>query len=125
MARWAKARVGVSRAVWGGYRPLAERGREYTARDGTKKKLGTPTTHPRLCDRGRVSLTHAHLERHFRGQRPEDVVGLHSTSADNFCKAPTLDIDHHGETSTAPEVNLRAALCWYDLLAGRGFHPLL
>jgi hypothetical protein len=36
-----------------------------------------------------------------------------------------VDIDWHGPASTAPDVNLRAALAWYDRLASLGFRPLL
>ena len=125
LAAWARDRLAVRTDVWGGYRPLAERGREYAAADGTRKRLGTPTTRPRLCDHGRVSLTLDVLERHFRGQLPEHVVGLHSTGPGNLCLAGALDLDHHGDTSTSAAVNLRAALHWYDVLAARGFRPLL
>ena len=125
LARWTWDRLVMRREVWGGYRPLAERGRAYTAADGTRKRLGTPTTHPRLCDRGRVLLTRDVLVRHFRGAAPEHVIGLHSTSADNGCRSAAVDLDSHGPTSTAAEVNLRAALHWHDVLAGLGFRPLL
>ena len=125
LAGWAWDRLAVRTDVWGGYRPLAERGREYTAGDGTRKRLGTPTTHPRQSDRGKVLLTRDVLVRHFRGALPEHVVGLHSTSADNRCRWGALDLDCHGETSTAADVNLAAALHWYDVLAGLSFRPLL
>jgi hypothetical protein len=36
-----------------------------------------------------------------------------------------VDIDWHGPTSTAPEINLRAALAWHDHLKASGFRPLL
>jgi hypothetical protein len=36
-----------------------------------------------------------------------------------------LDIDWHGETSTAPDVNLAAAMAWHTVLVNRGFKPLL
>ena len=125
LARWALDRLAVQTSVWGGYRSLAERGREYTAADGTRKRLGTPTTHPRLCDRGKVFLTPDVLARHFRGRLPEHVVGLHSTGPNNLCLAGALDLDHHGDTSTSAAANLRAALHWYDVLTALGFRPLL
>jgi hypothetical protein len=72
-----------------------------------------------------VFLTEAHLARHFAGRRREDIMGLHFTSPDNTSRAGALDIDHHGPTSTAPEVNWKAALAWYVDLVSRGFRPLL
>jgi hypothetical protein len=118
LARWALARLVNRTDAWGSYRPPEEWDREYVRQDGTTGKLGQTTTR-----KGR--LTEAVLARHFRAADRADLVGLHSTSPDNTSRWGGLDIDWHDPTSTAPAVNLRAALAWYDWLAGRGFRPLL
>jgi hypothetical protein len=125
LVSWAWARL-VNRAdVWGGYRPLAEAGLEYTRRDGSKAKLGAQTTRPAPSRRGREFLTAHVLARHFAGFGREELVGLHSTSPENFSRWGALDIDWYRDTSTAPVVNLSAALAWFGDLVGRGFRPLL
>jgi hypothetical protein len=118
LADWAWHRLVNRTDAWGGYRPPEEVGREYVGRDGKAHKLGAQTTRKGLLDRGR-------LFRHFAAAGREDVVGLHSTSPANTSLWGGLDIDWHGPTSTAPEVNLRAALAWYDRLVAMGFRPLL
>jgi hypothetical protein len=70
-------------------------------------------------------LTRFLLERHFRAKDYSDILGLHTASADNQSKGGGLDIDNHGPTSTAADVNFRAALHWYGELARLGFQPLL
>jgi hypothetical protein len=125
LASWAMAKLANRCDVWGGYNPLAEVSKKYTKPDGTEGELGAQTTRPRPSRRGKVFLTEDVLARHFRGHRREDLVGLHSTTPDNTSRWGALDIDWHGPTSTAPEVNRRAALAWYDGLVSRGFHPLL
>jgi hypothetical protein len=75
--------------------------------------------------RGKVSLTRDHLARHFRACWPEHVIGLHSTSPINTSLWGAVDVDWHGPTSTAPAINLAAALAWHDRLRQLGFLPLL
>ena len=118
LARWAFARLVVRSDAWGGYRPPEEWGKEYLKQDGTTGKLGQTTTR-----KGR--LTEALLERHFRATERGDLIGLHSTSADNTSLWGEVDIDWHGPTNTAPEINVRAALAWYGQFVSAGFHPLL
>jgi len=96
--------------VRGGYRPLAERGKEYKKPDGRTGKLGAPTTRPARRLRGTVLLTRDHVVRHFRATAPEHIVGLHAVSPDNTSRWGGVDIDWHGEQSTAPEINLAAGL---------------
>jgi hypothetical protein len=118
LAGWALATLVNRLDVWGGYRPLEEVGREFTRRDGSKGVLGEQRT-----VYGRV--TDYLLARHFRARDRSAVIGFHTAGADNFSKGGALDIDHHGPTSTAAEVNLRAALHWYAALVRLGFRPLL
>ena len=118
LARWAWARLVVRTDAWGNYRPLDEVGREYVGPDDKRGKLGPQTTR-----KGR--LTVGLLRRHFAARGRADIIGLHSTAPDSRCRSGALDIDHHGPTSTAADINLRAALHWYGRLAGLGFRPLL
>jgi hypothetical protein len=119
LADWAQARLVNRVDAWGGYRPPHEVGQEYVDRNGKKGKLGLLTTR-------KGTLTHTVLARHFKPAKRVHLVGLHSTSPTNTSKWGGVDIDWHGESSTAPEINLRAAMAWYSALRSRyGFHPLL
>jgi hypothetical protein len=111
--------------VWGSYNPVEDRDRIVTRPDGSQTKLGASCTRPAKSKRGKVLLTRATLEHHFRARGPQEVVGLHSTSPENTSLWGALDIDHHGPAGTFPEVNWRAALHWYRVLARHGFRPLL
>jgi hypothetical protein len=104
--------------AWGGYRDPSDWDKEYRRQDGRIGKLGRTTTR-------KGHLTTALLARHFGAKSRADIIGLHSTSQENTCKWGALDIDWHGLTSTAPEINLRAALAWYAKLVALGFNPLL
>jgi hypothetical protein len=72
-----------------------------------------------------VSLTLPVVVRHFRGERPEHVIGAHTTSPDNLSLSGTAEADAHGDGGNDPAANLRAVLAWYDQLRARGFWPLL
>ncbi|HEX5269465.1 MAG TPA: hypothetical protein VFW33_03210, partial [Gemmataceae bacterium] len=72
---------------------------------------------------GHLSLSR--LAQHFRARDRGDIIGLHTADKDNASKGGALDIDYHGATSTAPDVNLRAAMHWYGATAHLGFRPLL
>jgi hypothetical protein len=125
LARWAWARL-VNRAdVWGGYVPEADRGKEYTRADGRVEHLGKTLTRPAVRNRGKVLLTPAHLERHFRPRGAGDVVGLHTTSAANTSLWGAVELDRHGEQGNSPEANLAASLAWYARLWELGFRSLL
>ena len=118
LAEWAWERLVNRTDAWGGYRPEEEWGLPYLRRDGTSGKLGEQTTH-------KGSLTPAILERHFQARSRPAIVGLHSTSTEATSRWGAIDVDWHGETSTAPETNWRAARAWFAALKRLGFHPLL
>jgi hypothetical protein len=118
LAAWAMARLVVRTDTWGAYTPPERRGQEYTRRDGSRDKVPSSYT-----AKGRLTLDR--LARHFLGARPEDVVGLHSTSTANTCLAARIDIDAHGPGGNDPAANLNAAFAWYDRLRALGFRPLL
>jgi hypothetical protein len=100
LAAWARERLVNRTDAWGAYRGGGQ-----------------------VTVKGR--LTPSVLLAHFRARDRSVVVGLHTAAADNLSKGGALDIDHHGPTSTAADVNLAAALFWYGVLVGRGFRPLL
>jgi hypothetical protein len=118
LARWAQERLVVRRDCYGAYTPPEQRGRTYTRQDGTPAKVPQSYT-------AKGELTLATLARHFRGTRPEHVIGLHSTSTANACLAARVDIDAHGPGGNDPAANLRAALAWHGRLTALGFSPLL
>jgi hypothetical protein len=118
LARWAWDRLVVRHDCWGAYTAPEQRGRPYTRKDGTPARVPQSYT-------AKGELTLAALVRHFRGERPEHVLGGHSTSTTNTCIVARVDIDAHGPAGNDPAANLRAALAWYDRLAGLGAHPLL
>jgi hypothetical protein len=112
LAAWASWHLVNRVDCWGGY---------WQGQDGTVNRM----TRPALTRRGQASLTGAVLVQHFQARRPDDVVGLHTTSPANTSLWGALDIDYHGLGSTAPEANERAALGWHNQLASDGFRPLL
>jgi hypothetical protein len=118
LAAWALARLAVRTDCWGAYTPLDRRGQPYARRDGTPDTVPASYT-------AKGTLTLGLLARHFRGARPEHVIGLHSTSASNACLAARVDIDAHGPGGNDPASNLKAALAWYERLRALGFRPLL
>jgi hypothetical protein len=113
------------RDAWGAYSPLERRGRDYVKADGTTGKTPASHTAPRKELRGQAFLTKNLLARHYRGQRPEHVIGLHTTSLANTSLWGGPEIDWHGPHSTGPGVNLLAALAWHQKLTHLGFTPLL
>jgi hypothetical protein len=100
LADWTTRRLVNRLDSWGGYRPESQ-----------------------VTLRG--ELTRALLVRHFRPHSRADILGLHSASADNLALWGALDIDYHGPESTSADINLAAALAWYDKLIRLGFRPLL
>jgi putative DNA primase/helicase len=118
LAEWAGARLVNRRDAYGAYRREEEIGKEYQRQDGSKGTLGEQLT---LKER----LTPSILIRHFRATGRPAIIGLHAASADNLSLWGALDIDFHGPTSTAPEINQRAASWWYGVLVRHGFRPLL
>ena len=106
--------------VWGGYVDEQDRGKPL--KDG--KKLDKVLTRPAVKLRGKVFLTESVLADHFRAERPSQVVGLHTTSPENTSRWAAVEVDWHGPDSTAPEVNLAAALAWYEELTALGLRVL-
>jgi hypothetical protein len=100
LADWADARLINRRDAYGSYRS----GGQVTRRGTVNRSL---------------------LIRHFQAAGATTIIGSHAADADNRGRWGALDIDQHGDDPALAEINLRAALHWYDVLVGRGFHPLL
>jgi hypothetical protein len=115
LAEWSGRLLVNRRDVWGGYYAVNSGGEWATCQ----------TTHPLMAERGKRLLGLPDLLRHFRATSTRDVLGLHTTSADNLSRWGAVDIDNHGEQSPDPAANLAAALAWYERLVALGFRPLL
>jgi hypothetical protein len=102
--------------VHGGYRPMHLR---------EPGPIGNIWTKPAIKDRGKKFLTEEIMTRHFAGRDVGDLIGLHSTSAENTSRWGAIDVDWHGESSVDPQLNWEAAKHWFGKLRGLGFHPLL
>ena len=74
LAEWAWARFVNRTDVFGGYLPLARRGKHVNAQGVEENWLG-PYTRPAKRHRGKVLLTPQVVTRHFAASRPEDVIG--------------------------------------------------
>jgi hypothetical protein len=126
LADWVLARLVVRTDVWGGYVRVEDRGKEFTRRDGTKGKLPKSLTRPAKAKRGKEVLTRNVIVRHFRPRSADDIIGIHTTSPENFSRWGATEVDRHSEDAGPdPEVNWRAALCWYERAVSLGWHPLL
>jgi hypothetical protein len=125
LAAWTLGRMANQTLAWGSYRAQEEVGKEYIRPDGARGILGPQTTRPMPSQRGKELLTPAVLIRHYLGRRREHIVGLHSTSPQNTSLWGAADIDWHGPTSTAPEINTATALGWFGRLRDLGMMPLL
>jgi putative DNA primase/helicase len=95
---------------------------------GRYNKDGKPFT-------AKDGLTPDKITRHFRPRTPADILGLHSTAAEEIqgpdgklivsCTSKWVcnDIDHHGEGPAPPE-NALAAQAWHQRAVEMGFRPL-
>jgi hypothetical protein len=117
LARWALEHLANRRDCCGRYKAIERRtpGKEdaWTAKD--------------------IRNLSGFLRAHFRGRSTGDLVGLHASALiDRDGQPPAcmsrwgaVDIDLHDGDGADPEVNLIAALSWYERLRALGFQPLL
>jgi hypothetical protein len=118
LASWTWDRLVNRTDAWGAYRPLEDIGKTFVRKNGSLRKLGSQTTR-------KGELTLDLLAQHFVGRSRRHIIGLHTASADNQSKGGALDVDQHGDDPACAEANPLAALHWYDVLAQKGFRPLL
>jgi hypothetical protein len=95
---------------------------------GRYNKDGKPFT-------AKDGLTPEKITRHFRPITPGDILGLHSTAAEELqgpdgkaivsctCKWVANDIDHHASGPAPPE-NAMAAKAWHRRAVDLGFRPI-
>jgi putative DNA primase/helicase len=95
---------------------------------GRYNKDGKPFT-------AKDGLTPEKIARHFRPITSGDILGLHSTAAEELqdadgktvvsctCRWAAIDVDHHGSGQAPPE-NANAAKHWHARAVTFGFRPL-
>lgn len=71
------------------------------------------------------AIGHPDLERHARGAKPEHIVGLHTTSADNTSRFGAIDIDAHEPDAAEAARNRETAQRLASAARGLGFAPLV
>jgi hypothetical protein len=121
LAEWSEANTVNRSDAWGGYNPLAIRG-EVNSRTG-----GTFGSNYSVTPQAGRGLTREILEQHFRGDKPEHVVGTYAIGLDDTCKGILLDFDSHGSEDDAEtaERNERFALSIGSRLTQLGLTWLL
>jgi putative DNA primase/helicase len=120
LAQWTMTHLVNRTDVWGHYLSKQQRQSELGARNAA-------VTAPFVEQRGKVFLTIASLEKHFRAAHGGGILGLHSASAELTSRWLAIDIDLHDEDdlSVSASGNLSAALAWREKLAEAGCDPLL
>lgn len=117
LADWVQRHLVNRTDVYGAYLPLSRR------ESGRSNNYTAPAKDVHRLD---GALSEETILRHFWGADHGDLIGLHAIGQDNLCRWFVVDIDKHGdEDSTTLEINLAAAIGWYDKLKTMGFHPLL
>lgn len=84
---------------------------------------GSSITMPVRKDRGKAFLTQHVIARHYRLQKPEQTVGLHSTNSDDMSRWLAFDVDLHvpDNVNQKAAANLEVARRLAGWLAARGF----
>ncbi len=117
LAEWAMKRLVNRRDVWS----------QYTLRNGVIGVVMLPIKE--LRKKGNHMVTIKKLARHFAGEKPSDLIGLHSISDHSTCKWFAIDVDLHNESvANADEVaaaNFAACLHWADQLRSQKMDPML
>ncbi len=117
LAKWAMKRIVNRRDVWS----------QYTIKDGRISVVMLPIAERRAAGTDMVTLKK--LQRHFAGESPGHLIGLHSISDHATCKWFAIDIDLHDENVlNADEVaaaNFAAAIAWASRLRAQGMDPIV
>jgi len=72
------------------------------------------------------TLTESILVAHYQGDDVGELIGLHTTSPDGYCRWVGLDIDHHGDRDPARHrQNRSAAIALFRRIRDLGFDPIL
>jgi hypothetical protein len=117
LAEWAMKRLVNRRDVWS----------QYTLRNGVVGVVMLPIKE--LRKEGTHMVTLKKLKRHFSGESPAHLIGLHSISDHSTCKWFAIDVDLHNESvANSDEVaaaNFAACLEWAGRLRELGMDPLI
>lgn len=117
LARWAMKRLANRRDVWS----------QYTMSHGKIGVVMLPIKERRV--KGSEMVTLNKLRRHFSGEQPNHLIGLHSISDHSTCKWFAIDVDLHNEgivnADEVAETNFAAALEWATRLRAMDMDPLL
>jgi hypothetical protein len=111
LATWVMTHLANRTDVWGRY---VRNKSEATTR---------AVTSPFAAERGKVSLDHDSLRKHFRQSEPGGQLGIHSASRDRTCRWLAIDIDRHDpddQYAVSREGNLAAAQGWRQVLVDHG-----
>lgn len=115
LATWTLTHLANRVDVWGAFIPLHRR------TDPDKKAWTAPAKNRRSLD----TLTEAVLARHFIGHSVDDLVGVHSTSADLTSRWLGFDIDNHGGNPERARENAANVARIIAGLRDRGAEPLV
>ncbi len=101
---------------------------QYSLRtDGIGQKIGAVTL-PVVDLRGKGDhVTHNKLTRHFKGKKPNDLIGLHCTSAEETSRWFAIDVDVHEkqETSYLADLNFDSLKHWHAKLRSQMLDPCI
>ncbi|MDH3492267.1 MAG: hypothetical protein OEM82_01865 [Acidobacteriota bacterium] len=118
LATWGLKHLVNRFDVWG----------QYTLKSDSLGKSVSAVTLPIASLRGKGDMvTHDKLTRHFKGKKPNDLIGLHVTSAEATCRWFAVDLDVHEEqdSSYLADLNFRAMVDWHRKLRAQDLDPVI
>ncbi|NNE66753.1 MAG: hypothetical protein HKN33_09305, partial [Pyrinomonadaceae bacterium] len=118
LAAWGLKHLVNRFDVWG----------QYTTKSDALGKSVSAVTLPIASLRGKGDMvTHDKLTRHFKGRKPNDLIGLHVTSAEATCRWFAVDLDVHEEqdSSYLADLNFQAMLDWHQKLRAQSLDPVI
>ncbi len=118
LATWGLKHLVNRFDVWG----------QYTVKSDALGKSVSAVTLPIASLRGKGDMvTHDKLTRHFKGRKPNDLIGLHVTSAEGTCRWFAVDLDVHEaqDSSYLADLNFQAMLDWHRKLREQMLDPVI
>ncbi len=118
LATWGLKHLVNRFDVWG----------QYTLKSDALGKSVSAVTLPVANLRGKGDMvTHDKLTRHFKGKKPNDLIGLHCVSEEETCRWFAVDLDVHEEqdSSYLADLNFRAMLDWHRKLRAQMLDPVI
>jgi hypothetical protein len=101
---------------------------QYTMRSDALGKSVSAVTLPVADLRGKGDMvTHDKLTRHFKGRKPNDLIGLHCVSPESTCRWFAVDLDVHEkqDSSYLADLNFEAMQDWYRKLRDQNLDPCI